>query len=408
MLLFRLHRYPDGGVLIYPDTSYIALQSISWRAVDTLIKTLCKNEQTLEDLINDIKSERVGQVIQDFFKTYDLESITCNSFIYTGSENFYYPVYLSYEVTHRCNLNCKHCYINKRSIMIDKELKAEDVEFFLSKINKYNLPLNIQVTGGEPLLRKDIWEIIEVVSKHTMESWTFNTNGLLINKEIAEKLESYNVDKVYISLEGDKESHEYLRGKGTFEKVLEAIRIFNKYTSIPVEINTMVTKRYPDTIKRVVKILSSKNLKYNQVHIGFFLPVWNAKNAELIKELLLTPHEFYSNEHRKEWLKGSKIDDTYFDYTPSKAWNYHCGAGFYNYVLDPYGNIFPCMVDRTKLFYMGNILRDSNEQIFKEQAEKYFKRNPVPFSYCKNCKYYLLCKSCMAYQSAFCNRGWRL
>ncbi len=408
MPLFKLHRYPNGGVLIYPDTSYIPLNSAAWSAVDSLIKMLCKNGQTLKEVIESIKKDRVKLAILSFFSAYDLKSIGCDSFVYTGSENFYYPVYLSYEVTHRCNLNCRHCYIDKKSIMIKRELKAGDLEFFLYRLNRYNLPLNIQVTGGEPLLRQDLWEIIEVVSTHTIESWTFNTNGLLINKEIAEKLESYGVERVFISIDGDEETHEYLRGKGTFSRALEAVRIFNKYTSIPVEINTMVTKKYPETIKRVVEVLSSENLRYDKINIGFFLPVWNAKNVDLIKELLLTPHEFYSNSHRKEWLEGSKIEDDFFDYTPSQAWNYHCGAGFYNYVLDPYGNIFPCMVDRTRFFYMGNILRDDDELIFRENGEKYFRRKPVPFSSCKNCKYYLLCKSCMAYQSAFCNRGWGL
>ncbi len=394
---YKVHKYLEGGVLIYPDDSYLALNKAIIDAVFIIIDVICKYNISLRDVLENIRDSEIKKGIMHIFNDLD---INCNSIIITGDDSHYYPVQLSYEVTHRCNLKCRHCYIDKKSVNPKKEMNPQDFEIFLSKLDKYNLPLNIQITGGEPLLRKDIWDILEIASFYAKDKWSFNTNGLLINREIAETIDSYGPSMVAISLDGDKESHEFLRGRGTFEKTLNAIKIFNKYTNVDIEIDTMITRKYPDTIERVKRVLQKEKIKYKKINYGFFMPVWGAKDANLVKELLLLPSEFYG----REYSKNKSIQFDYWEYKPSKEWNNHCSAGFYTYILDPYGNIFPCVVDRIKIFNMGNILINDENYIFKNQARKYFSRKPLPDSACYMCPYNKLCKSCLVYQSAFCNR----
>ena len=139
--------------------------------------------------------------------------------------------YLELQITDRCNLRCRHCYIGDgchQDLSIKKTFKILD-EF--EEIQG----LRLLLSGGEPLLHPDFWEINEALRDHPYRS-VLLSNGTLITKEAAKRL---RVHEVQISLDGMKEGHESIRGKGTFERTLQGIDHLQE-AHIRVSVATMI------------------------------------------------------------------------------------------------------------------------------------------------------------------------
>ena len=112
------------------------------------------------------------------------------------------PKEISIEITNKCNLNCKHCCIDANSRT--DEMSTDEIYRSIRKIAKWN-PDNVSISGGEPLVRRDIKEILIYLRKVYNGKITLSTNGLLIDKENIETLKKC-VDYFEISLDGVDES----------------------------------------------------------------------------------------------------------------------------------------------------------------------------------------------------------
>ncbi|MDD5069984.1 MAG: radical SAM protein [Candidatus Omnitrophica bacterium] len=147
------------------------------------------------------------------------------------------PITAIVNVTNRCNCRCKHCYASYYEQDSSKELTTEQIKAIISDLSS-NGCQRISFSGGEPLLRKDIGELIEFVNAKRM-SLTLNSNGILVteNIEILKKL-----DSLAISLDGRPRNHDILRGNGTGEKALQGILAASK-SGIRVHVN-MVLNQY--------------------------------------------------------------------------------------------------------------------------------------------------------------------
>jgi radical SAM protein with 4Fe4S-binding SPASM domain len=140
---------------------------------------------------------------------------------------------LQWHITERCNWHCKHCYQSE-------EYKKEELSLAQMKVvfNQYILLIKhlgihrnsafINVTGGEPFMRKDFFEFLKYLHK---KGHLFNlgilSNGSFITKKNAKKLKSLGVSYYQISIEGLEEYNDSIRGKGSFKKIIRAIKILN-------------------------------------------------------------------------------------------------------------------------------------------------------------------------------------
>lgn len=135
------------------------------------------------------------------------------------------PKEISIEITNKCNLNCKHCCIDANSRT--DEMSTDEIYRSIRKIAKWN-PDNVSISGGEPLVRRDIKEILIYLRKVYNGKITLSTNGLLIDKENIETLKKC-VDYFEISLDGvDESSCSKIRGEGVFEKVVETVHFLKE------------------------------------------------------------------------------------------------------------------------------------------------------------------------------------
>ncbi len=139
--------------------------------------------------------------------------------------------YLQLHITERCNLNCGHCYLGEKE---QKDLDLSLIEKALSEFSANGLKLLI--TGGEALMHKNFWEVAALASKHPIRIELLS-NGTLITPKVAEKLAGY-IHSVQISLDGNKEGHNFLRGPDCFEKTVQGIKNASRF--LDVSIATMV------------------------------------------------------------------------------------------------------------------------------------------------------------------------
>jgi radical SAM protein with 4Fe4S-binding SPASM domain len=159
--------------------------------------------------------------------------------------------YLEFQITDRCNLRCRHCYIGDG---FHQDLSLEKIFKVLKEFEEIQ-GLRLLLSGGEPLLHPHFWEINEILRDYPFRS-VLLSNGTLITKETAEKL---RVHEVQVSLDGMKEGHESIRGEGTFDKTLQAIDHLQE-ANIRVSVATMVHRRNLKEFKKLAFLIQSKNI----------------------------------------------------------------------------------------------------------------------------------------------------
>ena len=160
--------------------------------------------------------------------------------------------YLELQITDRCNLRCRHCYIGEG---LHQDLSKERIQRGLEEFEEIQ-GLRLLLSGGEPLLHPDFWEINDALRNYAFRS-VLLSNGTLINEEVAKRL---RVHEVQISLDGMKEGHESLRGKGTFEKSMRAIDHLQG-ANIRVSVATMIHRRNLSEFDQLASLLQSKNVE---------------------------------------------------------------------------------------------------------------------------------------------------
>jgi radical SAM protein with 4Fe4S-binding SPASM domain len=159
--------------------------------------------------------------------------------------------YLEFQITDRCNLRCRHCYIGDG---LHQDLPLEKISKVLKEFEEIQ-GLRLLLSGGEPLLYPHFWEINDVLRDYNFRS-VLLSNGTLITKETAKKL---RVHEVQVSLDGMKEGHESIRGEGTFERTLQAIDNLQEFR-IRVSIATMIHRRNLKEFNGLASLIQSKNV----------------------------------------------------------------------------------------------------------------------------------------------------
>lgn len=159
--------------------------------------------------------------------------------------------YLEFQITDRCNLRCRHCYIGDSR---HQDLPLEKVFKVLKEFEEIQ-GLRLLLSGGEPLLHPNFWKINDVLRDYKFRS-ALLSNGTLITQEAAKKL---CVHEVQISLDGMKEGHESIRGEGTFEKALRAIDHLQE-AKIQVSVATMIHGKNLKEFERLASLIQSKKI----------------------------------------------------------------------------------------------------------------------------------------------------
>lgn len=204
------------------------------------------------------------------------------------------PVEVVIDITKRCNFRCTHCDVWKNQFS-QEDLGSKKWKDIISNLRDHFGAYRLVISGGEPLLREDIFEILDWAKKLRIYT-ILNTNGSLIDEDIADKLAKV-VSEIRISLYGKALEHNKLRN------------MKNAYNQAVAATNFLKAKRKNNYKPKIViaLMLNADNLKNIEKHLS-----WVGKNNfSLLLQILgenttQSVGDYYKN-HDQDWYKKSKL-----------------------------------------------------------------------------------------------------
>ncbi len=284
------------------------------------------------------------------------------------------------ELTLRCNERCLHCGSSCGDVK-SEELTLTQYQKFLAEI-KGDFGTDkkmLCITGGEPLLRSDFFDIMDCAHKLGFK-WGMTSNATLITDSVAKDLKKVGMNTISVSIDGLEDTHDaFRRTPGGWKKAMAGIEsLLRVGTFDAVQATTVVTHQNIGQLDELFKIFNEMDLdSWRIINIE---PIGRAKDHP---ELLLTPDDYrYMFEYiRNMRIKGEPV--TYgcshylgLEYEREvRDWYYICTAGTYIASIMANGDITACLdIERRPEFIQGNILRDRFKDVWDNKFQ-IFRRN---------------------------------
>lgn len=253
--------------------------------------------------------------------------------------------YVDFSIGFACNLRCQHCFATTLEDNTRRTMKIEDYKRVAEECMRLGT-VNFSFQGGEPLLYKELPEIISVCKPH-MNLISVTTNGILLEKEKLLWLKTMGVDILTVSLDsGIAEEHDRFRGlEGAFNKTIKGIKLALK-KGFNVTIGTVITHQslYSEGLKRLLELVKEMRLITYLI-----LPVRAGRWADE-KDIFMTDEDM---EYILKLTKSSSYIRTDFQ---ANLGGYGCGAVKEILYLTPYGDVLACPFLHSPL---GNIFEES-------------------------------------------------
>jgi len=228
-----------------------------------------------------------------------------------------------------------------------KELSTERALQVIENLNNLGCR-EIYITGGEPLIRKDIFKILKKAKQKKFKIGLL-TNGTLINKKNIKQIKFF-VDEIGISLDGSSSQiNDKIRGAGIFKKIIKAISIIKKHR-IPLALYITLTKQNLSNLRNILKLATS--LRVNFIRINEVSLRGRAyKNRRFLK---------IDDQIKKDFDKSLvEVLEKNFSQLRTVFLNENCSVNPETIFLSPSGYIYPCIeiFQRNPSCHLGNILR---------------------------------------------------
>ncbi|MFC2131826.1 radical SAM/SPASM domain-containing protein [Bacteroidota bacterium] len=326
-----LRREYFGGFLFNP---YFPPASVMDR-IRFQVATLCNGTNTITDIGN--------QILQDFDHSIDyiddlvrltVHSMDKNQVLFwqkskthdsrdfgfmgqheiptNGNRYLSTPTNVIWEITSACNLRCSQCYASSNKALTN-ELNTEEAKRLIDIFHDWKV-FTLTLSGGEPLMRPDIFELLDHISKKNFNTQILS-NGTLITDDIICRLKDTSVDRVQVSIDGLEKTHDSLRGmNGAFKSTVRALSPLID-AGFEVCVSITANKKNINEILDLVNYVGSIGVEIFKV--GVFMPYGRGEDN---KALSLTPQDMKRlsniiNTRRKE-LEESVIQINNKDFYP--------------------------------------------------------------------------------------------
>lgn len=278
-----------------------------------------------------------------------------------------------WEITNTCNYHCSYCMFSCEAKKYENELTTEEVKIAIKDLKENNFTY-IKFTGGEPFVRKDMIEILKYASELGFDM-DISTNASLLTNEIATKLKQMNFPMVHVSLDGyDRDSHEYVRGKNTFEPTIRGIKLLTE-AGIYTRLGTVIYGQNEDYLEKIVALAS--DLKVNEIIFSFMEPMGRLKEDD--KLLSKRSLESVKKEIEKLAIKYEGKIKVKYSLSENKICKSEeiCPAVNKFIYINNLGEISPCtrIVSKNPEYKSKITLKNNslNEIINSEPIQKYLK-----------------------------------
>ena len=300
------------------------------------------------------------------------------------------PICLTWEITYACNLECVHC-LSSSGRRDPRELTTEQAKAVLDELKALQV-FYINIGGGEPMVRRDFFEIIE----HSVSNGIgvkFSTNGAFIDKKNAQRLAAMDYLDIQISLDGaDAATNDPVRGPGTFDMAINAMDNLKAAGFGEFKISVVVTRHNVSQLDAFKAMADSYGA---QLRITRLRP--SGRGADTWNDLHPT------NEQQREvynWLMkhGENVltGDSFFHLNalgPALPGLNMCGAGRVVCLIDPVGDVYACPFVIHDQFKAGNVLEDGGfTKVWRESDLFTELREPQSAGACASCGSYDACQ----------------
>ncbi len=281
-------------------------------------------------------------------------------------------------VTYRCNNKCIHCYA--ASPRETEELSTEEWKKIIDIIS--DLSNSVIFTGGEPLLREDIVDLV-AHSKNLVTGLI--TNGRLLSKYM-DDLEKAELDHLQITIEGFEDVHNKITGANSWKETVEGIKKAVDSSVFTLTNTTLMKYNYKD-IEKFIYFLSDLGLK----RLAFNSIIYSGKAK---REYALSLNELRATLEKIIEV-CDELDLELVWYTPTKRCEIDpveyglglkvCSAARINVTVEPNGDVIPC---QSWFEPMGNILKDPWQNIWNSELARYIRNREYMPEECKECEKY--------------------
>ena len=305
------------------------------------------------------------------------------------------PICLTWELTYACNLQCIHC-LSSSGRRDPRELDTAQVKNVLDQLRDLQV-FYINIGGGEPMIRKDFFEILEH-AEHNNIGVKFSTNGTYITAENARRLAAMNYLDIQISMDGaDRATNDAVRGDGSFDTSVAAMNFLRDANFGPFKISVVMTRHNVSQLDDFKKLADSYGAQLRITRLrpaGRGADTWNqlhptqAQQREIYDWLIahgdnvLTGDSFFHLNAFGESLPGLNL----------------CGAGRVVCLIDPIGDVYACPFVIHDQFKAGSVLDDGGfAHVWRESDLFLSLREPESAGACTSCGNYDSCQGgCMA------------
>jgi radical SAM protein with 4Fe4S-binding SPASM domain len=297
------------------------------------------------------------------------------------------------DLTHRCNLRCIHCYVGPQSDapgMQKKEIATSRLMSLIDEIADAGC-LDLLITGGEPLMRKDFSDVY-LHSKMKGLLVTVFTNGTLVTEEVLSLFHRYPPYLVEISLYGaTAATYETITGvPGSYARCIDGIeQLLSK--GIRVKLKTMLMTLNCHELRAMEDLARGYGISF-RIDAALF-PRLNGDKTPLAMRVAAdeaVEMELADAEKLKKWKQFYSRQDS----ASVSDHLYVCGAGITGFHIDPYGILKPCLMMRRNTF---NLLEGSFLSGWNGPVKEISSRGVSPTYACNGCEYYVLCGACPAF-----------
>lgn len=315
-----------------------------------------------------------------------------------------------WHITDDCDQRCKHCYIfsenncKKLDSMNWEQLKQTFYNC-LDFCEMYNRKPYFYITGGDPILHPNFWDLLELIHSYDIE-FTILGNPFHLTESVCKRLKALGCEKYQLSLDGTKETHDWFRKSGSFDTTIEKIKLINDAGIKSVIMSTVSSvniSQIPDIIDiaveneatvfafgRYVPTSDEKDTGIAPLEYRDFLDACHKKFTEYEKQGVKT--YFNRKDHLwtlYEYEKGLfKIPE---DAEPNVIYG-GCNCGNCHITILPNGDVFACR--RVADSKIGNVFEDRLADVWVCKAELY--REYDKFEKCSRCELKAWCRGCPA------------
>jgi mycofactocin radical SAM maturase len=294
------------------------------------------------------------------------------------------PVNVTWEVTYACNLSCIHC-LSDSGGKRKGELSTQGAMQVIDQLADQKV-FQFNIGGGEPFMRPDFLDLMDYAHDKGMVT-CISTNGTLIDKHIARRLD-HPLVYIQVSLDGATEaSNDAVRGRGSYGKVMKALDHLSN-CDIDVSINCVLTRRSYPELDDMVKLAASYGAK---LRVSRFRPSGRGKTSWSQLNVERDQMAAFS-----QWLArhlGVSTGDSFFSVTTQERRSLGlnmCGACKLTCCLSPRGHVYPCAFLQEPEFLAGKLPEENFSAIWAS-SPVFDAFRQLEIKSCESCHRFDLC-----------------